>query len=779
VVAGGTAPLGYQWQKNGANIAGATSASYTTPTTTTSDSGSAFAVVVSNTAGTVTSAAATLTVNAAAVAPTITTQPVNQTVTAGQTATFTVVAGGTAPLSYQWQKNGANIAGATSASYTTPATTTSDSGSTFRAVVTNTAGTVTSAAATLTVNAAPVAPTITTQPVNQTVTAGQTATFTVVAGGTAPLSYQWQKNGANIAGATSASYTTPSTTTSDSGSTFRAVVTNTAGTVTSAAATLTVNAAQVAPSITTQPASQSVSVGQTATFTVAASGTAPLSYQWRKNGTSISGATSSTYTTTGTTTSDNGAVFQVIVSNSVGNATSNSATLTVTSGTSIATVTVASLVPGVAVPPTFMGISVDLFDAQNSASGMGTPPNTNPVYRKLVQNLLFPGQGPFIFNIEEDSPSSSAPTAAQVSTFAKMYADTGALFWLPANMCHNSTSEAQAEASAYIANMPSAAFLGMVMGNEPDGACSTYPSTSSAFETMYTTWQTAINSVSGGPGIKFIAPNYGGQMPLVWGPPHPDLNTFINDKSLTLASASQHWYPGVGCANTVPGDYLLTPAAATNLPSIIGPFAANAHNKGLPMVISEMNSVDCGGQAGVSNTFQSALWLADASFNLVNAGVDGIRIFNDLGNYDMFQFAQSPWRVSSIRPEYYGALMFQEATQDGARLLPVTLSTSANLTAWATLDKNGNIRIAVFNKDKTAQGNVIVRVAGLGNATLKTLTAPSYTSTNGVRYGGQTFDGSSDGTIQGTLSTTTVTPSLGVYTFTIAPTSAALLTINP
>jgi hypothetical protein len=113
-------------------------------------------VVVTNSAGTVTSSAATLTVNTAAVTPTITTQPANQTVTAGQTASFTVVAGGTAPLSYQWQKSGVNIAGATSASYTTPVTTTSDNGSTFRVVVTNTAGTVTSAAATLTVNAAPV-----------------------------------------------------------------------------------------------------------------------------------------------------------------------------------------------------------------------------------------------------------------------------------------------------------------------------------------------------------------------------------------------------------------------------------------------------------------------------------------------------------------------------------------------------------------------------------------------------------------------------------------------
>ena len=95
------------------------------------------------------------TANGATVAPTITTPPANQTVAAGQTATFTVVAGGTAPLSYQWQKNGANITGATSASYTTPITTTADSGSAFAVVVTNTAGTVTSAAATLTVNAAP------------------------------------------------------------------------------------------------------------------------------------------------------------------------------------------------------------------------------------------------------------------------------------------------------------------------------------------------------------------------------------------------------------------------------------------------------------------------------------------------------------------------------------------------------------------------------------------------------------------------------------------------
>ena len=332
VTASGTAPMSYQWQKNGANIAGATSSSYTTAATATADSGSTFDAVVSNSAGSVTSNAAMLTVNAAAVAPSITTPPSNQTVAAGQAATFTVVAAGTAPLSYQWQKNGANIAGATSSSYTTPATATADSGSTFDVVVSNAAGSATSNVAMLTVNAVAVAPTITTQPANQTVTGGQTAIFSVVATGTAPLSYQWQKNGANITGANSASYTTPATATADNGSTFDVVVSNSAGSVTSNTATLTVNASASAPTITTQPASQTVTAGQSATFSVVATGTAPLSYQWAKNGATISGATSSSYTTPATTASDNGSQFTVMVSNSSGSVTSSPAILTVNSG---------------------------------------------------------------------------------------------------------------------------------------------------------------------------------------------------------------------------------------------------------------------------------------------------------------------------------------------------------------------------------------------------------------------------------------------------------------
>jgi hypothetical protein len=175
-------------------------------------------------------------------APTITTQPANQTVIAGQTATFSVVGAGTGPLKYQWQKGTAPIPGATSASYTTAATTTADSGSQFSVAVSNSAGSITSKTATLTVNPAPAVPSIRQQPSNQTVTAGQTATFSVMAVGVAPLSYQWQEGTTAISGATSASYTTPPTTTANNGAQFSVVVSNAKGNVTSSAATLTVNA---------------------------------------------------------------------------------------------------------------------------------------------------------------------------------------------------------------------------------------------------------------------------------------------------------------------------------------------------------------------------------------------------------------------------------------------------------------------------------------------------------------------------------------------------------
>jgi hypothetical protein len=244
VTATGTAPLRYQWRLNGTSLPGATSTTLTLTAVTTNQSGS-YSCVVSNIAGTATSSSAALIVNPLPVAPTITTQPLSQAVTAGTNVTFTIAANGTAPLSYQWRLNGANIPGATSAALTLTGVATNQSGN-YSCLVSNIAGTATSSAAVLTVNPAPVAPSIILQPVAQTVPVGATVSLTVATVGTAPFTYQWRLNGVNISGANSPTLTLTGVATNQAGS-YACVVSNAVGSTTSAAAGLTVNAA-VSPS---------------------------------------------------------------------------------------------------------------------------------------------------------------------------------------------------------------------------------------------------------------------------------------------------------------------------------------------------------------------------------------------------------------------------------------------------------------------------------------------------------------------------------------------------
>ena len=389
VVAAGSGTLSYQWKKGGAAISGATAASYTTPATTNSDNNTQFTVTVTDSNGSVTSNAATLTVTAAAVPPSISSQPTNQTVTAGQTATFSVIASGTSPLTYQWTKNGTLISGASSASYTTPPTVASDNNAQFSVTVTNSVNSVPSNAATLTVN---VPPSISTQPVSQTIAVGQTATFSVTATGTGTLTYQWKKNGTAISGATSASYTTPAAAAADNGTSFTVTVTGTGGSVTSSAATLTVN---VPPSINVQPTNQTVNVGQTATFSVAATGTGTLTYQWKKGGTAIGGATSASYTTPATASSDNGAQFTVTITNSFGNVTSSAATLTV------------NVPPTISTQPTSQTVTVG---------------------QTATFNVTATGSGTLTYQWKKNGAVMSGATSATYTTPATVVSDNGSSF---------------------------------------------------------------------------------------------------------------------------------------------------------------------------------------------------------------------------------------------------------------------------------------------------------------------------------------------------------------
>ena len=368
VAADGTTPFTYQWYKGSSAITGATSATYSISSAQLSDAGNYYAVVA-NSAGSTTSDLAVLTVNAGTSAPVFTTQPSSQTVTAGSSVTFTAAASGTPTPTYQWRKNGTNIAGATSSSYSIASVVAGDAG-TYSVVATNSAGSATSNNATLTVNPATSAPVFTTQPTSQTVTAGTSVTFTGAASGTPTPTYQWRKDGTNISGATNGSYTIANVATSDAG-TYTLVATNSAGSATSNGATLTVNAAPpttTAPTITTQPTSQTATAGTSVTFTGAASGNPAPTYQWRKDGSDISGATSSSFTIASVASSDAG-TYTLVATNSAGSATSNGATLTVSAASPPP-----SVAPAITTQPTSQTATVGATAAFTAgASGSPTP----------------------------------------------------------------------------------------------------------------------------------------------------------------------------------------------------------------------------------------------------------------------------------------------------------------------------------------------------------------------------------------------------------------------
>ena len=263
----------------------------------------------------------------------ITTHPGSTGVTAGQSASFSVVATGTP--TYQWQKAGTPIPGETGSTLTINPALPSDAGE-YSVVVTQAGTSFTSNPATLTVNLPEGYPLIVGQPANVTVNAGMPAAFVVAVTGnaTSPITYQWRKGSTAINGATSSTFIIPSTTAADANS-YSVQVTNAAGYDISRAATLTVN---VGPAITAQPASALVTAGGPVGFTVVATGSPAPSYQWRKGGTPISGATNSTYNIASTTAADAGS-FDVVVSNVAGSVTSNSAVLTITAASTAPVIT--------------------------------------------------------------------------------------------------------------------------------------------------------------------------------------------------------------------------------------------------------------------------------------------------------------------------------------------------------------------------------------------------------------------------------------------------------
>jgi hypothetical protein len=275
----------------------------------------------------------------------ISSQPTNQTVTFGGTASFQARAYGDASLSfsYQWRFNGTNISaggnysmsvsdfnsfGTHYADFTLTVTNAQlTNAGTYSVFVSNAAGSSTSSNALLAVTGSPgVPPGIVNQPANVAALLGNNVSFAVTASGSAPLSYQWKYNGTNIANATNVSLPLLNVQLADAGN-FSVTITNAYGVTNSAAGVLTVSPG-LPPTITVQPLPQMVQIGNNATFTVGVSGSAPLSYQWKYNGTNLTSGTNAALLLTSVQTNNVGN-YSVAISSPFGSTNSLGATLAV------------------------------------------------------------------------------------------------------------------------------------------------------------------------------------------------------------------------------------------------------------------------------------------------------------------------------------------------------------------------------------------------------------------------------------------------------------------
>jgi hypothetical protein len=440
----------------------------------------------------------------------------------------------------------------------------------------------------------------------------------------------------------------------------------------------------------------------------------------------------------------------------------------------IATATIGAARTGVRIPRSFLGLSMEYF-------GFGHDGGAGPLLARLVGGLASGGGPPTLRIGGRTSDASWWNPAHQprppgiafditpqwLARLSALVRASHAPVLLGLNLAAAQPELAVAWASAAVRGLPAGTLTGFEIGNEPDlyGHIAWYRATvpsgllaSSArgrryargphyglprFTAEFLRYAAAVRGAV--PSARFSGPGFSTAR---W---MPQLPQFLDASGGLLVAATYHRYPLRTChspprAATIP--HLLDARSSRGLAHELARYVAQAHARGLPFWVDELNSVACGGRRGVSDTFASALWGLDTLFELARAGVDrvGVHTRPDT-SYSPFKLVHVNRRwVAHVAPLYYALRLFAQLTPAPTQLARVRVSSRFDITAWALAGPRRALRVVVVDKDPRARGLMRLRIAALGPAQLVRLDAPAL-GARSARLAGQAY--AADGLLHG------------------------------
>ena len=450
------------------------------------------------------------------------------------------------------------------------------------------------------------------------------------------------------------------------------------------------------------------------------------------------------------------------------------------------------------IPASFLGLSLE-YDSIESYAGTN-PQAIDPVFVQLVRNLN-PGQSP-VLRIGGDTtdwtwwpvPGLRRPPGVTFALSPRWIGVTRELaqqlrarLILGINLEAESVELASVEARKLVDGIGRGSVQALELGNEPalyaafpwyrtpagvkvPGRPKSYDVP--AFLRDFDRFSAAL------PPVPIAGPALGASK---W---MRNLGPFLSSQP-RLGVVTLHRYPLQLCYTRATSPLhptlgnLMSPAATTGLAQSFRRDVASAHAHRLPLRVDEINTVSCGADGAVSDTFASSLWAVDAMFELARVGVDGVNLHTFPGaGYEIFKLTQvgGHWQAA-VSPEYYGLLMFAAAAPPGARLLRVSGRLGAAVKAWATRATDGTIHVVLINKGPSGRVFAMRLPGTVKTATLERLQGPGLGSASGVTLGGQSFGAqTTTGRLGGSADLSTVKPIGDRYVVSLPAGSAAMLT---